>query len=88
MVHGVAPDARDPIAELDRQYAEAESFLASLSDSFVDGDRERVIIVPGNHDVSYYHALVSMKQVTVNAGSVKGRATAASHGADSASPVR
>ena|ERR1700722_9958135 len=80
VVHGVSPEANDPVAELDRQYAEAESFLASLADSFVGGDRERVVVIPGNHDVSYYHTLQSMTQVTVNSGSVKGRAAAASHG--------
>ena len=37
---------------LDTQYAEVEDFLAKLADSFLDRDRNRIIIVPGNHDVS------------------------------------
>jgi len=37
---------------LDRQYAEVEAFLAALADRFLNGDRNRIIIVPGNHDVS------------------------------------
>lgn len=37
---------------LDRQYAEVEAFLAALANRFLNGDRNRIIIVPGNHDVS------------------------------------
>ncbi len=37
---------------LDKQYAEVESFLADLAIRFLDGDRNRIIIVPGNHDVN------------------------------------
>lgn len=37
---------------LDKQYAEVEAFLADLAIRFLNGDRNRIIIVPGNHDVS------------------------------------
>lgn len=46
--HGT-PNAEDV---LKRQYDEALAFLGALADEFVDGDKERVVIVPGNHDVS------------------------------------
>ena len=49
IVHGVKADATDPESELKRQYEQAESFLISLADNFVNGDREKVIIIPGNH---------------------------------------
>lgn len=37
---------------LDKQYEEVEEFLAHIADRFLNGDRNRMIIVPGNHDVS------------------------------------
>jgi 3',5'-cyclic AMP phosphodiesterase CpdA len=53
IIHGVRHDATDAEAELQRQYDQADRFLAELADRFIDGDRERVIIIPGNHDVSF-----------------------------------
>ena len=35
------------------QYKEVAELLASLSDEFLDGDRSRVVLVPGNHDVDW-----------------------------------
>lgn len=46
--------------EVARQYAEAADLLRRLADEFVDGDRHRVVIVPGNHDVSWPRAHTSM----------------------------
>ena len=40
-------------AELVSQYEEALALLVALSDEFVNGDRARVILVPGNHDVDW-----------------------------------
>lgn len=77
IIHGVKPNACDAETELQRQYDQAEEFLAELADRFVGGDRERVIIVPGNHDVSFYHAHLAMKQTKVNLISDKGLAAAA-----------
>jgi 3',5'-cyclic AMP phosphodiesterase CpdA len=51
LVHGVSPNANNADNELKRQYAQAEEFLVGLADRFFEGDRERVIILPGNHDV-------------------------------------
>lgn len=41
----------DADAKIERQYAEATSFLQQLTEFFLDGDKTRLIIVPGNHDV-------------------------------------
>ena len=41
-------------AEIKSQYEVAGKFLAVLCDIFFEGDRSRMIIVPGNHDVSQY----------------------------------
>ena len=47
-------------AELKRQYAETEEFLVQLTSLFLAGKRERVIIVPGNHDVNRNASFRSM----------------------------
>ena len=39
--------------EIAQQYREAEGFLAELCNIFLNGHRERLIVVPGNHDVSW-----------------------------------
>jgi predicted MPP superfamily phosphohydrolase len=48
---------------LDRQYAEVEAFLAALANRFLNGDRNRIIIVSGNHDVSRNASQRSMTYV-------------------------
>jgi hypothetical protein len=53
VVYGVSSGDGD--AKLQAQYDEAHDFLVSLADTFFDGDRERIVIVPGNHDISIPH---------------------------------
>src|ERR1022692_1797206 len=62
-IYGIPEDSKDPDRELAHQYEQAEDFLVKLSKSFVNGNRERIIIVPGNHDVSLYHTVLSMKKL-------------------------
>ena len=38
---------------LKEQYQIAEKLLTSLVDEFLEGDRSRAVIVPGNHDVDW-----------------------------------
>jgi len=45
------------------QYETALDLLAALADQFLDGDRARVIVVPGNHDVSWNDARSAMKVI-------------------------
>ena len=54
LVHGCQLDMTKRAATemLDKQYEEVEVFLANLADRFLENDRNRIIIVPGNHDVS------------------------------------
>ena len=72
IIHGVRHDAAHAEGELQRQYEQAEEFLVKLGDRFVGGDRERVVIIPGNHDVSFYHSHNAMKQTKVNLASERG----------------
>lgn len=64
IVTGVAATAQDAAEQLELQYQEAESFLSALADIFVVGNRDRVVIVPGNHDVNYYEVAASLKEIT------------------------
>src|SRR3970040_239449 len=52
IVQGVKHGTPHARAVLDRQYEEAIAFLNALTDEFVEGDKDRVVIVPGNHAVS------------------------------------
>ena len=52
--------------ELLRQYGETEKFLKDLADIFLGGHRERVIIVPGNHDVNRNASFRSMDELGVD----------------------
>ncbi|WP_298158137.1 metallophosphoesterase [Brevundimonas sp.] len=45
------------------QYDVAEAFLGSLADTFLDGDRSRLILIPGNHDVCWNTAFEAMEEV-------------------------
>jgi predicted MPP superfamily phosphohydrolase len=65
IIQGIRPDARDPEKKLREQYQEALEFLGRLTDRFVEGDRGRVIVVPGNHDVSAYHFEKSLRRINI-----------------------
>ena len=65
IVQGVRRDVPEPQACLREQYEQAGDFLSQLANRFVGGDRERVVIVPGNHDVSAYHVGESLSPVDV-----------------------
>ena len=65
IIQGIEPDILEPEECLNEQYREALEFLAQLSDHFIFGDRERVIIVPGNHDISACHFHKSLERVDV-----------------------
>ncbi len=56
-----ADDADVAENEINQQYAEVEDFLNNLANYFLDGDKKRMIIVPGNHDVNRNVAKASMK---------------------------
>ena len=59
VVYGIPP--KGDLAVLQDQYSEAEGFLGSLADHLLNGDRSRLIVVPGNHDVALptFHAAIS-----------------------------
>lgn len=65
IIQGIRPDTPNPEEALREQYREALDCLGGLADLFLGGDRNRIIIVPGNHDVSAYHFEKSLRPVTI-----------------------
>ncbi len=65
LIQGIKADDPNPDESLRAQYSEAYAFLAELTDRFVGGTRERVVIVPGNHDVSAYHFHKSLQRIDI-----------------------
>jgi hypothetical protein len=65
LVQGVPLDSPEYPSALMAQYNEAADFLARLTDEFLDGDRSRLVIVPGNHDVNWNKARAGMQAVEI-----------------------
>lgn len=63
VIQGVPLGHPAPEIEIEAQYKTAHEFLAQLCDEFVESDRSRVIIVPGNHDVDWATARLAMGPV-------------------------
>lgn len=61
LIQGVGLGTDDYDHQLQRQYAEANQFLLDLAARFLDGDRSRIVIVPGNHDVDWNCARGAME---------------------------
>ena len=60
LVEGLTLESDQYPDGLRTQYGEVAAFLASLSDEILDGDRSRVVIVPGNHDVDWNGARMAL----------------------------
>ena len=67
VVYGVKPDTHDAAVELTRQYTQAENFLISLADRLFAGIRDRIVLLPGNHDVSYDDVMRSVQRIDIPA---------------------
>lgn len=64
VIQGVALNHANFEQEIAAQYDVAHDFLVSLVDCFLNGDRTKIIIVPGNHDIDWNIAYSSMESVT------------------------
>ena len=67
IVQGVKHGEPNPESTLRKQYDEALDFLNELTNRFVSGDKRRVVIVPGNHDVSDYAFRRSIQAIEITA---------------------
>ncbi|MGG7666904.1 metallophosphoesterase family protein [Dyadobacter sp. BHUBP1] len=57
------PSPEEAIQEIQRQYHEAHGFLTSLADNFLGGDKKRIVIIPGNHDIDWKYSRDSMQRL-------------------------
>ncbi len=71
IIRGTPPGTTDYEAQLSDQYQEAIRFLEALTQCLLAGDRGRLILVPGNHDVSACHFMKSLERLDVAADSKK-----------------
>jgi hypothetical protein len=69
IVYGVPNNAAAPLDTVQQQYREAEVLLVELANEFLGGHRDRIIIVPGNHDICYHHVLKSLVPVKIEPSS-------------------
>ena len=74
LIQGVSAGGQSPDDEIETQYAEVGDFLARLAVEFVDSDRSRVVIVPGNHDVNWSRARRAMKPLSECPSEIAGEA--------------
>ena len=81
VIQGVPLHTEDSTTKIKEQYAVAEEFLDELVRRFLEGDRSRLIMVPGNHDVDWNMALSALKPV--ENGEVPGDLGAELHAVDS-----
>lgn len=65
LIYGAHAGAANAQEELKRQYAQAEEFLIGLAERFFGGDREKVVIIPGNHDVSFSDVMGSAAKILI-----------------------
>ena len=63
IIQGVPLGTSDFATAIDGQYSVAEAFLSELVERFLEGDRSRLIMVPGNHDIDWNTALSSLDKV-------------------------
>lgn len=62
IIQGVGLGYEQYSTELDRQYNVAYEFLSELAVRMFEGDRSKIIIVPGNHDVCWNTARNAMRE--------------------------
>lgn len=74
LIYGVSARHPDPDAELERQYDQAVEFLVSLADALFDGNRDRIVLIPGNHDVSYPVVIASATRIDIPASLLERKA--------------
>ena len=66
LIQGVEIGASNWKQSIDDQYKVAGEFLTELCERFLGGDRRRLILVPGNHDVCWNTSREAMKLVPTN----------------------
>jgi hypothetical protein len=63
LTQGVSIGADKWVYSMHEQYRVAGEFLDQLTKRFLSGDRSKIIIVPGNHDVCWNTSFAAMERV-------------------------
>lgn len=63
LIQGAGIGAPDWQQSMKDQYSVAEGFLTELCNRFLDGDKRRMILIPGNHDVCWNTSHLAMEPV-------------------------
>lgn len=71
IVMGVKGNSEEDLIELEKQYDEAYEFMNDIANIFLDGNKSNVVIVPGNHDVSWFHSKTSMVKIDTSSYDMK-----------------
>lgn len=63
IIQGAPIGAVDWQQSMNDQYEVASGFLTNLCDRVLDGDKSRMVIIPGNHDVCWNTSLSAMERI-------------------------
>ncbi len=63
IIQGVPLYTEDFAEKIEEQYSVADEFLTELVHRFLSGDRSRLVMVPGNHDVDWNTAFSALEEV-------------------------
>jgi len=66
IIQGAPGDDISSLTSVAEQYEEAKRFFIDLANELFSGDRGRIVIVPGNHDISWYHSKSSMEKIAID----------------------
>lgn len=72
LVQGLPLQSPTYPAGLVAQYEVALELLKRLADTFLGGNRSKLVMIPGNHDVDFNQSLAAMTEVKVRKENVKG----------------
>lgn len=73
IIQGTGKDTEHPDEVLREQYDQAEQFLGALADRLVGGNRQKLVIVPGNHDINFPKMFSALKEIEYVAADAKKR---------------
>lgn len=65
LISGIRTTSANADIELNRQYEQAKEFLIALTNRFFNRNRNRVVILPGNHDVCFTDVIESSQKIEI-----------------------
>ena len=64
LISGAELGAENWTSTIREQYGVAYDFLSSLTDRYIEGDRRRLVVVPGNHDICWNSSYSAMRALS------------------------